>query len=93
MEESISYLNRIINLQQKNNLDSLLGSKRERDDNFNQDSYQMYDRQMNFQRFENDEDDNSYNKNGRWSPHEHLRFLKGCLLFGNNWKKVYSFIF
>jgi hypothetical protein len=27
-------------------------------------------------------------KNGRWLPCEHLRFLKGCLIYGNNWKKV-----
>jgi hypothetical protein len=27
-------------------------------------------------------------KNGRWQPFEHLRFIKGCLLYGNNWKKV-----
>ncbi len=27
-------------------------------------------------------------KNGRWQPAEHLRFIKGCLLYGNNWKKV-----
>ena len=27
-------------------------------------------------------------KNGRWLPNEHMRFIKGCLLYGNNWKKV-----
>jgi len=27
-------------------------------------------------------------RNGRWGKKEHLRFLKGCLLHGNNWKKV-----
>ena len=27
-------------------------------------------------------------RNGRWLPNEHMRFLKGCLLYGNNWKKV-----
>lgn len=25
---------------------------------------------------------------GRWTQNEHFRFIKGCLLFGNNWKKV-----
>lgn len=89
MEESISYLNRIINSQQKNNLENLLGAKRERNDNVNQDSIHGFEQQVDFQRFENfDEDDDSFNKNGRWSPQEHFRFLKGCLLFGNNWKKV-----
>jgi hypothetical protein len=33
------------------------------------------------------EDDGKF-KNGRWLPCEHLRFIKGCLLHGNNWKKV-----
>ena len=27
-------------------------------------------------------------RNGRWMATEHNRFLKGCLLYGNNWKKV-----
>ena len=35
---------------------------------------------------END-DDGDY-KNGRWEKLEHMKFLKGCLLHGNNWKKV-----
>ncbi len=34
------------------------------------------------------DDDNGKFKNGRWLPCEHIRFLKGCLLYGNNWKKV-----
>lgn len=25
---------------------------------------------------------------GRWSQAEHFRFIKGCLLYGNYWKKV-----
>jgi hypothetical protein len=33
-------------------------------------------------------DDNNDFRNGRWQPFEHLRFIKGCLLYGNNWKKV-----
>ena len=32
------------------------------------------------------EDNNS--QNGRWDKNEHLRFLSGCLQYGNNWKKV-----
>lgn len=27
-------------------------------------------------------------KSGRWHPDEHYRFIKGCLQYGNNWKKV-----
>lgn len=26
--------------------------------------------------------------NGRWTYSEHLNFLKGCIQYGNNWKKV-----
>jgi len=37
--------------------------------------------------FKDDEDGASY-KNGRWEKNEHHKFLKGCLLYGNNWKKV-----
>ena len=29
---------------------------------------------------------------GRWELNEHIRFLKGCLQFGNNWKKIESFV-
>lgn len=25
---------------------------------------------------------------GRWNRFEHLRFVKGCLMFGNDWTKV-----
>ena len=39
-----------------------------------------------------DENDNNNIINGRWSQKEHLLFLKGCLLYGNNWKKVQSYI-
>lgn len=38
--------------------------------------------------------DNSNNenyRNGRWQPCEHYRFIKGCLQYGNNWKKVSPF--
>lgn len=27
-------------------------------------------------------------KTGRWHPDEHHRFIRGCLQYGNNWKKV-----
>jgi SHAQKYF class myb-like DNA-binding protein len=29
---------------------------------------------------------------GRWTHEEHIRFLKGCLLYSNNWKKVESYV-
>lgn len=30
--------------------------------------------------------------NGRWTFDEHVRFLKGCILYGNNWKKVELYV-
>ena len=30
--------------------------------------------------------------NGRWNDEEHIRFIKGCLLYGNNWKKVKKYV-
>ena len=39
----------------------------------------------------NEEKNNSGN-NGRWEHKEHLRFLGGCLQFGNNWKKVETYV-
>ena len=30
-------------------------------------------------------------KTGRWHPSEHVRFIKGCLQYGNNWKKVNNY--
>lgn len=33
-------------------------------------------------------DKNSNERQGRWLQSEHFRFLKGCLLYGNNWGKV-----
>ena len=40
-----------------------------------------------------DENDNNNNiLNGRWSQKERLLFIKGCLLYGNYWKKVKKYI-
>jgi SHAQKYF class myb-like DNA-binding protein len=40
-----------------------------------------------------DENDNNNNIiNGRWSQKEHLLFIKGCLLYNNNWKMVQNYI-
>lgn len=39
------------------------------------------------------EDENEESlQNGRWNQDEHLRFIKGCLYYGNNWKKVLLYI-
>lgn len=38
------------------------------------------------------EDNDSGNNNGRWAKDEHLRFLAGCLQYGNNWKKVETYV-
>lgn len=27
-------------------------------------------------------------KEGRWTADEHAKFVKSCLIYGNNWKKV-----
>ena len=36
--------------------------------------------------------ENSNGNNGRWEKKEHLRFLAGCLLYKNNWKKVETYV-
>ena len=41
---------------------------------------------------ENKFDENSNGNNGRWEKKEHLRFLAGCLLYKNNWKKVETYV-
>jgi SHAQKYF class myb-like DNA-binding protein len=40
----------------------------------------------------NENEDNITGQNGRWDKNEHLRFLGGCLQYGNNWKKVETFV-
>jgi SHAQKYF class myb-like DNA-binding protein len=37
-------------------------------------------------------EDNYSGNNGRWETSEHLRFLGGCLQYGNNWKKVETYV-
>ena len=37
-------------------------------------------------------DEKEENLNGRWNKEEHIRFIKGCLLYGNNWKKVKKYV-
>ena len=38
------------------------------------------------------EEKKSTGNNGRWEHSEHIRFLGGCLQFGNNWKKVETYV-
>lgn len=37
-------------------------------------------------------EDNSSRNSGRWGKEEHVRFLQGCLQYGNNWKKVETYV-
>ena len=41
---------------------------------------------------ENKLDEISNGNNGRWDKIEHQRFLQGCLLYKNNWKKVETYV-
>ena len=36
--------------------------------------------------------EDSSGHNGRWATSEHLKFLGGCLQYGNNWKKVEAYV-
>jgi SHAQKYF class myb-like DNA-binding protein len=40
----------------------------------------------------NTEINNNTHSDGRWNSDEHKRFIKGCLLYGNNWKKVEGYV-
>ena len=35
---------------------------------------------------------NNNHSDGRWNLEEHMRFIKGCLLYGNNWKKIEGYV-
>ena len=35
---------------------------------------------------------NKINSKGRWIKEEHIRFIKGCLLYGNDWKKIEKYV-
>ena len=41
---------------------------------------------------QNIEKNNGTHSDGRWNTEEHIRFIRGCLLYGNNWKKVESHV-
>ena len=40
----------------------------------------------------NTEINNGTHSDGRWNSDEHKRFIIGCLLYGNNWKKVEGYV-
>ena len=40
----------------------------------------------------NENEDKITGQKGRWDKNEHLRFFGGCLQYGNNWKKVETFV-
>ena len=40
----------------------------------------------------NIEINNGTHSDGRWNSDEHKRFIIGCLLYGNNWKKVEGYV-
>ena len=42
--------------------------------------------------YEDKTEDNIIGNNGRWNINEHIRFLGGCLQYGNNWKKVETYV-
>ena len=46
----------------------------------------------NENKIKNENEDEITGQNGRWDKNEHLRFLGGCLQYGNNWKKVETFV-
>ena len=35
---------------------------------------------------------NKINSKGRWIKEEHISFIKGCLLYGNDWKKIEKYV-
>ena len=41
---------------------------------------------------QNIEKNNGIHSDGRWNTEEHIRFIRGCLLYGNNWKKVEGYV-
>lgn len=42
--------------------------------------------------YETKKDDSCSGHNGRWGRKEHIKFLGGCLQYGNNWKKVEAYV-
>jgi SHAQKYF class myb-like DNA-binding protein len=58
-------------------------------ESINQDSSLIKKEQIKNQ---NIEKNNGIHSDGRWNTEEHIRFIRGCLLYGNNWKKVESHV-
>lgn len=69
------------------------GNKRNEDEKDNQ-LGKKRNKENSLEEYSSDNDNSKFNdengdyKTGRWEKIEHSKFLKGCLLFGNNWKKV-----
>lgn len=59
---------------------NILKKKTQRDD--------FSDEMLSGNEFSKEDESSGEYRNGRWHPNEHYRFIKGCLLYGNNWKKV-----
>jgi SHAQKYF class myb-like DNA-binding protein len=68
---------------------------------YNQEDLVLYNTILPIHNSIDDKDSNNYlnfgdekeeNLNGRWNQEEHIRFIKGCLLYGNNWKKVKKYV-
>jgi len=77
-----------LNLENQENLqlnllneeNSFLGKKTSRNNDFSDDN-------LSILKSDGDIGIETYNV-GRWHPNEHYRFIRGCILHGNNWKKV-----
>ena len=41
---------------------------------------------------DNKKTNNNNHSDGRWNLEEHIRFIKGCLLYGNDWKKIEKYV-
>ena len=41
---------------------------------------------------DNKKTNNNNHSDGRWNLEEHIGFIKGCLLYGNNWKKIEGYV-
>jgi len=79
-----------INFQNQNNL-NLAYEKELNKLQFNQHSLDKNEEEVSYDNssyLKSGEDNKSYNT-GRWNQSEHYGFIKGCILFGNNWKKVF----
>lgn len=83
----IRYIQRLEDTE--NNIKDFINKKRNRpskDKKHIDNGVQNFDLSQDYEDSANE--DTSKYRNGRWLPFEHIRFVKGCLAHGNNWKKV-----